>query len=212
MFKDRIFNLTTAEEVQGFLQEFPTSVIFKAGTCHKTMQGFGFVQGEVEPREDLPVGLIRVVESRPASNWIAESTGIRHESPQVIIYRDGKPVFEANNWGITQDVLAPAFGSLPAGEPVSVDRQAARSDLTPYLNVLEAYLSGDINDEQFERTYTYMFRDDASLRTGEEVEILNSIFGDVDQHISMHMIMAGRSDQSGVRERAEQAYGKLKAL
>ncbi len=212
MFKDRVFNLTNPESVQGFLQEYPTSVLFKAGTCHKTMQGFGYLQEQVEPREDLVVGLIRVVESRPASNLVTELTGLRHESPQVIVFRDGKPVFEANNWGITPEVLAPAFSDLPQGEAVAHERSPGRSDLTPYLNVLESYLSGEIDDRQFEQTYTYMFRDDASLRSRDEVDVLNSIFGDVDQHINMHMIMAGRSDTSAVRSRAEQAFSRLKEL
>ena len=158
------------------------------------------------------MGLIRVVESRPASNLVAETTGLRHESPQVIVFRDGKPVFEVNNWGITPEVLAPVFSELPAGEPVAMERSAARSDLSPYVNVLEAYLAGDLDDRQFEQTYTYMFRDDASLRSREEVEVLNSIFGDVDQHINMHMMMAGRSDTSAVRGRAETALAQLRQL
>src|SRR5690606_13800686 len=129
MFKDRVFNLTTPEAVTGFLEKHPTSVIFKAGTCHKTMQGFGYVQEQLEPRDDLVVGLIRVVENRSASNLVTEMTGLRHESPQVIVFKDGQPVFEVNNWDITPDSLTPAFGSLPAGEPVTLERNAASSDL-----------------------------------------------------------------------------------
>lgn len=212
MFKDRVFNLTTPEAVTGFLESYPTSVIFKAGTCHKTMQGFGYVQEQLEPRDDLVVGLIRVVESRPASNLVTELTGLQHESPQVIIFREGQPVFEVNNWDITPDSLSPAFGSLPAGEPATMERTASNSDLTPYVNVLESYLAGDLDDRQFEQTYTYMFRDDASLRSREEVDVLNSIFGDVDQHINMHMMMAGRTDSSVVRGRAEDALQRLREL
>ena len=170
MFKDRVVNLTSPESVQGFLEKYPTSVIFKAGTCHKTMQGFGYVQEQMEPREDLMVGLIRVVESRPASNIVTESTGLKHESPQVIVFKEGKPVFEVNNWDITPESLAPAFSSLPVGEAASPERSTSRSDLSPYVNVLESYLSGDLDDRQFEQTYTYMFRDDASLRSREEVD------------------------------------------
>jgi hypothetical protein len=50
MLRDRVVNLTSPEDVQGFLAQNPTSVIFKAGTCHKTMQGFGFLQEKLEPR------------------------------------------------------------------------------------------------------------------------------------------------------------------
>ena len=212
MLRDRVVNLTTPEAVASFLEAHPTSVIFKAGTCHKTMQGFGFVQEILEPREDLMLGIIRVVEWRPASNAVAERTGIRHESPQVIVFNQGEAVFEANNWTITPEMLQQGFAKVPpTGEAVRA-AAASRSDLTPYLQVLEQYLTGVMNDRQFEYTYTTMFRDDASLRSREEVEILNSIFGDVDQHMNMHLMMAGRSQDTGVRERAEKAYGKLKEL
>jgi bacillithiol system protein YtxJ len=212
MLRDRIVNLTDTADVEAFLADHPTSVIFKAGTCHKTMQGFGFLQEQLEAREDLMVGLIRVVESRAASNLVAERTGIVHHSPQVILFRDGDAVFDVDNWNITPEVLDGGFAKLPAGgEPVSTGG-GDRSDLAPYLTVLEQYLSGAIDDRQFEFSYTTMFRDDASLRSNQEVEILNSIFGDVDQHMNMHLMMAGRSNDEKLRERADLAYRRLKEL
>ena len=212
MLKDRVVLLTTPEEVDEFLGRYPTSVIFKAGTCHKTMQGFGFVQERLEPREDLMCGVIRVVEARPASNHVEALTRIKHESPQVILFKDGKPVFDRDNWEITPDALAEGFALLSEGEPVARSSGPARSDLTPYLEVLERYLAGEMDDSDFEFTYTHMFRSDATLRPGDEVEALNSIFGDVDQHINMHLMMAGKADNSQLRARAEAAYRRLKEL
>ena len=219
MFRDRVFNLTSEEAVEGFLKEHPTSVIFKAGTCHKTMQGFGFLQEELQTREDLMVGLVRVVEARPASNLITQKTGITHQSPQVILFKDGEAVFDADNWDITPETLTQGFATVPEANgggadssSVATSPQDAGSDLTPYRNLLEQYLSGAITDRQFEYAYTTMFRDDASLRSREEVEVLNSIFGDVDKHMEMHMMMGGRSDSGAVRGRAEAAYERLKAL
>ena len=212
MFKDRVINLTTPEEVNDFLTTHPTSVVFKAGTCHKTMQGFGFVQEKLEPREDLFVGLIRVVEARAASNLVAEKTAIKHESPQVIIFRDGQPVFDLDNWSITPEALDAGFRQLPGGEQPAAANPRAASDLAPYIQLLESYLSGAIDERRFEYSYTTAFRDDASLRSREEVEILNSIFGDVDKHMNMHLMMAGKSDTSKIRERAEKAYQQLTAL
>lgn len=214
MLRDRVVNLTSPEEVQGFLTQNPTSVIFKAGTCHKTMQGFGFLQEKLEPREDLMVGIIRVVEARPASNLIAEMTGIIHHSPQVILFKEGQPVFERNNWDITPEELDAGFAKVPAsGGAVVSDKKAVRSDLTPYKNVLEQYITGIISDRQFEYVYTNMFRDDASLRSKDEVEVLNSIFGDVDQHMNMHVMMAGQTpDYSVVKQRAEKVYEQLKSM
>lgn len=209
MLKDRVVLLTSPDDVTAFLDQYPTSLIFKAGTCHKTMQGFGFVQEQLEPREDLMCGVIRVVEARPASNLVAERTGIQHESPQVIMFVDGQPIYDIDNWEITPEALAAGFDKVPAGEAVAVSSETARSNLKPYLDVLESYLAGRIDDNQFEFTYTHMFRDDSTLRPGDEVEVLNSIFGDVDQHINMHLMMAGKADNSKLRARAQSAYDRL---
>lgn len=213
MLRDRVVNLSSPEDVQGFLNQFPNSIIFKAGTCHKTMQGFGVLSEKLEPREDLMVGLIRVVEAREASNLVAEKTGIIHHSPQIIMFKDGDAVFDVDNWNITPEVLDAGFAKMPAGEAVTTSAPTTRSDLKPYTDLLEQYLTGVISDEHFEYVYTMMFRDDASLRGSEEVTILNSIFGDVDQHMNMHMMMAGKTkDYSVIKQRAEKAYEQLKNL
>jgi bacillithiol system protein YtxJ len=213
MLRQRIVNLEDTQALEAFLNQHPTSVIFKAGTCHKTMQGFGILQEKLEQRPDLMVGLIRVVEARPASNLVAERTGIIHQSPQVILFREGEAVFDVDNWAITPEALAEGFERMPAGEAMGAEAAtAAASNLQPYLDVLDQFLAGVIDERRFEYIYTTMFRDDASLRSREEVDVLGSIFGDVDRHMAMHMMMAGRSQDEAVRARAEAAYGRLKEL
>jgi bacillithiol system protein YtxJ len=212
MLRDRIFNLETPEDVQSFLDENPTSIIFKAGTCHKTMQGFGFLQEQLEARDDLKVGLIRVVQARPASNLVAEQTGITHQSPQVILYKDGAAVFDVDNWNITPDTLSEGLAKTPYGGAAAPAASGAKSDLSPYLGLLERYLNGELDDREFEFAYTTTFRDDASLRSREEVEVLGSIFGDVDRHLEMHMMMGGRSNSELVRARAASALERLRSL
>jgi bacillithiol system protein YtxJ len=119
--KDRLQLLTTPEKVDQFLKRHPDSAIFKAGACHKTDEAFRHVHAVLDPREDVPVGLIQVVEARPASNHVETLTGITHESPQLIVFRDGKAVFGKDNWDITpeaiQDVLRQHFAAVPQGRP-----------------------------------------------------------------------------------------------
>jgi bacillithiol system protein YtxJ len=108
--KDRIRFLTTPQEVDDFLAGNPQAVVFKAGTCHKTQETFSQVQPVLEAHPDLALGVIRVVESRPASNRVAEVTGLRHESPQLILFKDGRAVFDRDNWDITRESFAQAVG------------------------------------------------------------------------------------------------------
>jgi bacillithiol system protein YtxJ len=107
--KDRIQFLKTPEDVNAFLKNNASAAIFKAGTCHKTGESFSHVEALLGPREDLPLGIIRVVEARPASNRVAEITGVQHESPQLFLFKHGKAVFDRDNWDITVEALQGAL-------------------------------------------------------------------------------------------------------
>jgi bacillithiol system protein YtxJ len=109
--KDRIRFLATPDDVDAFVRDNPAAAIFKAGTCHKTNEMFLNVQGQLEGREDIPLGIIRVVEARPASNRVAEVTGIPHESPQLLLFKDGRAIFDRDNWDITPESIAEALES-----------------------------------------------------------------------------------------------------
>lgn len=56
---------------------------------------------------EADVNLVVVQTERGISNAIAERTGIRHESPQAIVLKDGKPVYHASHYDVTaEDVNA----------------------------------------------------------------------------------------------------------
>jgi bacillithiol system protein YtxJ len=101
--------LTTPEAVEAFLRANPDSAIFKVGMCHKTSETFQHVEATLGAREDLRLGLIRVLESRPASNRVAEITGITHESPQLILFKQGRAVFDRDNWDIVAEDIERAL-------------------------------------------------------------------------------------------------------
>lgn len=49
------------------------------------------------------INLIIIQTHRDLSNAIAQLTGVRHESPQAIVLRDGKPVYHASHYDIEAD-------------------------------------------------------------------------------------------------------------
>ena len=51
------------------------------------------------------INLIIVQHARNISNAIAERTGIRHESPQAIVLKQGQPVYHASHYDITAEDL-----------------------------------------------------------------------------------------------------------
>ena len=49
---------------------------------------------------DAEINLVIVQQARDVSTTIAEKTGIRHESPQAIILKGGKAVYNASHYSI----------------------------------------------------------------------------------------------------------------
>ena len=199
--------LTTPEEVDAFLQEHPLAAVFKAGTCHKTMQGFGVIETFLQ-RHELPLGFIRVVDWRPASNHVAEMTGITHHSPQFILFESGQPKFEVNNWDITPEALAPVFSAqVPVREGAA--QVGTADNVEPYKRLMQAYLDGQLSDWAFQDQYVNLFRDDASLRSQREFELLSRLFGDPDAyHGGLHQL--GQPQQRGdLKARVQQLLTEL---
>jgi bacillithiol system protein YtxJ len=54
------------------------------------------------PREDVEYVLVKVIESRPVSNQIAEDTSVKHESPQIIFIEKKEKVWTTSHWSITK--------------------------------------------------------------------------------------------------------------
>jgi len=55
-----------------------------------------------KPKSDTEYVLVKVIESRPVSNQIAEDTAVKHESPQIILLDKKAKVWSASHWSITK--------------------------------------------------------------------------------------------------------------
>jgi bacillithiol system protein YtxJ len=62
-----------------------------------------------EPDDRVSYHLITVQTARPVSNEAASRLGLEHETPQVILIRDGRPLWNASHFGITTSSLAEAI-------------------------------------------------------------------------------------------------------
>lgn len=62
------------------------------------------------PAEDQDkTALIDVTSSKAITQAIEEQTGVRHESPQVILLRNGKATWNASHFGITAKAVTAAI-------------------------------------------------------------------------------------------------------
>lgn len=58
---------------------------------------------------DLPIYKVVVHDDRDLSNWMAEHFQVKHESPQLILVRNGKAVWHASHFAITEEAVHEAI-------------------------------------------------------------------------------------------------------
>ena len=59
-----------------------------------------------KPNEQLDYVMVKVIESRPVSNKIAEDLDVKHESPQIICVKDKAKFWAASHWSVTKAHMA----------------------------------------------------------------------------------------------------------
>ena len=60
----------------------------------------------------MQIYLVRVIEEPEVSRHLAVTLGVPHESPQLIVLRNGSVVWSASHSGITYQALEKVLGSL----------------------------------------------------------------------------------------------------
>ena len=55
-----------------------------------------------------PVSIVVVQKSRDVSREVEQRTGVRHETPQALVIRNGRVVWNASHFDITSDVVEQA--------------------------------------------------------------------------------------------------------
>ena len=75
--------------------EKPVIVFKHSNACSISARAYR----EMEKLED--VNILEVQSARDVSRELASLTGVRHETPQVIVLRDGKAVWNASHFDVT---------------------------------------------------------------------------------------------------------------
>ncbi len=93
--------ITDAKELERLFELSHTRpvVLFK----HSTTCPISAAAYQEMSRFEGDVSLIVVQSARQVSRAVEEQTGVRHESPQAIILRNGKAVWNASHWRVTSD-------------------------------------------------------------------------------------------------------------
>ena len=80
----------------------PVALLYKhSDTCPISAMAHREIANLAADHPELPVYVVNVHAQRAIARDIAERFTIRHESPQVILLRDGAPVWHASHYGVT---------------------------------------------------------------------------------------------------------------
>ena len=91
-------------------RERPVMIFKHSRTCGISCEAFDELHAHVaDAPVDASYNMITVQSHRGVSDAIATRLGVRHETPQVILLRDGRPVWNASHFRITAQELRRAL-------------------------------------------------------------------------------------------------------
>lgn len=103
--------LTEKDHVEEVLENShqKTQLVYKhshtCGICHAAKERIEESMDEI--KRQAAINFTNVKKSRPVSNALADELGIRHESPQVLIIKNGECTWHESHWSIKAgDILA----------------------------------------------------------------------------------------------------------
>lgn len=117
----QLTDLHSRESVEQLLmrsQEGPVALLKHSSSCGLSARGHAQFKA-LEEEEDLPLYRVVVQRDRDLSNHIAERTGVRHETPQVLVFHLGEVVFHASHHRVTTEAIRNAVREAAGSPPPS---------------------------------------------------------------------------------------------
>ena len=109
-------NRDPVPDAGAILGEHPVLVIFKhSPLCIVSTFAREQVERFGRTAPSLPITVVDVMRQRPLSEGIAQQTGVRHESPQVLLVSNGRVRWHTSHAGITTAALSDAVATHAAG-------------------------------------------------------------------------------------------------
>jgi len=103
------FKIDNQETLDKLITDSKTKpvIIFK----HSTACGISASAYREMEKLDGQVNLLEVQSARDVSRQLADLTGVRHETPQVIVLKDGKAVWNASHFDVKAGAVRQAVES-----------------------------------------------------------------------------------------------------
>ena len=98
--------LAALDEAVARSHEAPVLLFKHSLSCGVSAHANEEVRAFLAGADNTPLcGIIVVQHARPVSNAVVERFGVRHESPQALLLRDGRVVWHASHWRVNAKTL-----------------------------------------------------------------------------------------------------------
>lgn len=114
---DGFTEITDIESLDQFLkqsQDGPAIVFKHSNSCGISSRAYSNLT-----RLGRPLGLVIVQHARAVSDDLEKRTGVRHETPQLLIFREGEVVWTASHLQIKTEAVEAALAKLNNNDGVS---------------------------------------------------------------------------------------------
>ncbi len=105
---DRFVDVTNAQrldELMAHSNDEPVVLFKHSVTCPISAHA----RREMERFTEADVNIVTVQRARELSRAIEQRTGVRHESPQALVIRNGNVVWDASHYDVTADAVRAAI-------------------------------------------------------------------------------------------------------
>ncbi|HPW86667.1 MAG TPA: bacillithiol system redox-active protein YtxJ [Chitinophagales bacterium] len=102
--------LDSEQQFTRLLETEPVFAVFKHSTrC--SISSMAKNRLEREWNFDFPIYYLDLIAHRDVSNWVAHRSRVEHQSPQLIVYSDGKAVYDGSHNFIYVNEVADALSA-----------------------------------------------------------------------------------------------------
>lgn len=106
-------SLTSEKQVQDIFDSGEYALIYKhSPRCMTSLMAFRNMKSGSASDYSIPFYIVDVIENRAVSRFVSETFSITHESPQVLIVKDGKCLYDVSHESIYLKDIVSRIGSL----------------------------------------------------------------------------------------------------
>lgn len=96
--------INSEEEVENIYKSADYSIIYKhSPRCMTSLMAYRQLKSEVSaiPHVDIPLYIVDVINNRKESMAIASNFQVEHQSPQILVVKNGECVYDASHEAIS---------------------------------------------------------------------------------------------------------------